>query len=125
VLCRPGAAERCLCNHAAVDKLPVQWTPELDKRVDKQIKCGRSDDLAVAYGVLKELEATRITTGLTEFRAAADPRAKVPGRTRDSRRATRPPETPQARYWCERLKPLHPPKTGPTGSRLPPVGADE
>jgi len=62
--------------HTAVDKPLVHWTPELDQRVNKQIKSGRSDDLAImvafsgggtraaalAYGVLKELEATRIGT---------------------------------------------------------------
>jgi NTE family protein len=60
----------------AVDKPLEQWTPELDQRVNQQIKGDRSADLAVlvafsgggtrasafAYGVLQELKETHITT---------------------------------------------------------------
>ena len=63
-------------HHGAVDKPLEHWTPELAQRVNKQLEGDRSEDLVVlvafsgggtrasafAYGVLKELEATRITT---------------------------------------------------------------
>jgi NTE family protein len=77
-LCLAGMVLLCAAcaHHGAVDKPLKHWTPALDERVNQQLKGGRSANLAVlvafsgggtrastfAYGVLKELEATRITT---------------------------------------------------------------